>query len=740
VRKFICFALAALTCASLAQDSKVTYTTVAVSAKKAIADLAQKSGMKIECSPSMEKEILVLRLNDAPIDAVMKQIAAVTSGAWNKEGETYYLVANGSARQIEANRILQRDADAMTKMLKAQITGMAKRDKNAPPEAASIFGINMGGNSALAQIALAIGTTQLASVSDGGRVVYSTNPTGMQKSLPGSATQFINQFVIDYNKLAAMQKQDEPAKADSDENTAMFMEMFGNRMRKPKPITGPPAKALVVVSRKNMFFNSGLSLELKLYDANGKVLTTSTLPLSMGGMPFGAVAAAAVEDGKAGDQTAAPAKKEEGKKVDSREIKLSTLSAELHKMDGSFGRGGGAASLKLSKDLMDALRDPVEHDPLSFVHSEGLIQIAENRNEQLVADLPDSVTSILGFLTDKGTLTTDTFLTEIKGDDKAAVVEGNGWMVVSPADGAKSRKERIDRYALRTLIQVADSKGSVGLDDVASYATKNESPMEGAPASMSYIMLFAPGAVQQGMMGQVNWDMLRFYGLLDPAQKQSLRQGTRLAFNRLTSGQEAQVTKMVFGAKESLVVETRQNRPGQPKEDPITQMIRSQMEMFGGGNENDYRTEPTEVMPSGLPQDGFIVVDFSSEPVGQPQTMSTDLGRGISLGPTELGLFKFFKDDPQMAGMSGEMPTMDDIKVGTRSIYNFSFYVAQAVCEKQTLNDDAIAKDAPVYKVGNLPADFQKRIDEMANSLKNNPMFKMISKMGGFGSKVPPPQ
>jgi hypothetical protein len=261
--------------------------------------------------------------------------------------------------------------------------------------------------------------------------------------------------------------------------------------------------------------------------------------------------------------------------------------------------------------------------------------------------------------------------------------------------------------------------------------------MEGAPASMSYIMLFAPGAMQQGMMGTVNWDLLRLYGMFDATQKQALRRGTRLPYGQLSPGEQTQVTKMLFGPDESLTIENRQNGPNQKKEDPFTEMMMSQMSRFMGGNESDFRTEPTEVMPSGLPPDGFIQVNFTSEPVGQPQTMSTDFGRGMALGPMELGLFKFFKDDPQMSQLGGQMPTMDDIKVGQRSIYNFSFYVAPSVCQKQTLNDDVIPKDAPVYKMTNLPADFQKRIDDMAVAMKNNPMWKMIGTMGGQRG-VPP--
>lgn len=303
----------------------------------------------------------------------------------------------------------------------------------------------------------------------------------------------------------------------------------------------------------------------------------------------------------------------------------------------------------------------------------------------------------------------------------------------------KSRKERADRSALRALIQTSQSKGYASLDDIAAYATRNEAPMAGAPATMMYLMLFAPGSMQQGITGIVNWDMLRFYGQLDPAQRQALRQRARLPFGQLGPDQQNQLNKMLFGAEAVLTVD-RPVGPNQKKQDPLTEMITAQIQRFTGGNDADYQTEPTEVMPNGLPANGYITVDFTSEPVGQPQTMSTDFGRGSALGPMELGMLKFFKEDPAMSQLSGQIPNLDDIKVGTRSVYNFSFFVAPAVSEKHQLNDDSIPKDAPVYKMTNLPSDFRKRIDDMAATFKTNPIWKMIGQMGGMGrGAVPPP-
>lgn len=339
----------ALCCASFAQEAKVTYTTGAVSAKKAIAELAQKSGAKIACSAAMANEVLILRLQDAPMDQVMAQIAAVTSGTWTKEGDTSYLVANGGGRTAEANRALQHFAAKIGTALKKQQETLAKRGPSSADQGSAMFAAMGAGEASMVKLALAIGVNQLAAVPDGGRVVYSSNPTRMQRPLPGGADAIVAEFVTEYNKRAAIAKQDEPAKTAADEQMSALMELFGNRMRKPKPITSPPAKALVIATRRGMFF--GFTLELKLYDASGTILATTSSPV-VTDMPF---------DPQALIRPTAPPKSE------GQEIQLSALSKELYSANRSFG-AMSAGNVKFSKELMDALKDPVERDP-PLLHS-----------------------------------------------------------------------------------------------------------------------------------------------------------------------------------------------------------------------------------------------------------------------------------------------------------------------------------------------------------------------------------
>lgn len=727
MRHFTWFAVLALVGVAWAQDSfpdaKVTYTTVAVAPRQALAEISAKTGVQLQSTPIMDREVLVLRLKDAPLGEVMRKIAGATAGAWEKKGYIYYLVADMTKRQQEAATAQQKYVEGIAKRLQKMREEMAKAKE--PPvktggadDADDMMGFLSMGESSIQKMVVALGAAAIAQVPEGGRIVYASQPTRMQRALPGNVAALIGEFIAEYNKQAIADKQSDDDLAGAPPEAAAFLEIF--KPKKREVIKGNPAKVLVALERSNGMFG-GVKLEVKLFDGNGVVLAAQSSQVSVD-MPF--------DPEEFGKPAPAPTKP-------SPKIELSPVSKELFNAGRSFSSMGGASNLKLSPALMAAFADPVAHDPLSFIDSEGLIAVAENRDRQLVADLPDDLLSFWQNLKAKGDLTVDSFLAGLKDGDATVLTDADGWLVVSPGQPVEARADRTDRYALRTLIQAAQRQGYVSLDDLSAYALKNDSPMDGAPASTAYIMIFAPNAVQGSMMGSTDWDLLRLYGNLSLAQRQTLKDGGRVGFGQLPPAAQNLLNQMLFGAKTNLQVETNQ-----PKKDsdPLMDMMMSQISRFGRGDGGgDYRTEPTEVMPQGLPPAGYLQVAFTSEPIAMAQTVSTDFGRNFALSPLELGLFKFFKEDPSMAEMAGELPTFDDMKVGVRSVWNFSLVVASQVDQKGTLNDDRIPKDAPVYKMGALPDDFQKRIDDMAVKMKKNPFWSAIGKMGGMGRQTPPP-
>ncbi|MBC8063559.1 MAG: hypothetical protein H7Y17_01915, partial [Chlorobia bacterium] len=155
---------------------------------------------------------------------------------------------------------------------------------------------------------------------------------------------------------------------------------------------------------------------------------------------------------------------------------------------------------------------------------------------------------------------------------------------------------------------------------------------------------------------------------------------------------------------------------------------------FGG----DYKTEPTEVMPNGLPGEGYLELKLTLDSIAKPTGNVPAMFGNAVLGADELAMLKMFKDMPGMEQMAALMPVIDDLRLGERSVYEFKFTVAEGVWMEQTLNDDKINAKSPVVKMANLPAAFAKKIDDRLAAFKKLPFFDPAF-IGGGNRGVPPP-
>src|SRR5688500_10045291 len=88
-----------------AQDlsQAVTYESNAASAKKVIAELSALSKVPMEAAPLTANEVLVIRVKDVPLTTLMKKIAEVTSGDWEKDGELWRLIPMNGKRNLQAS-------------------------------------------------------------------------------------------------------------------------------------------------------------------------------------------------------------------------------------------------------------------------------------------------------------------------------------------------------------------------------------------------------------------------------------------------------------------------------------------------------------------------------------------------------------------------------------------------------------------------------------------------------------
>ncbi len=688
-----------------AQDfaKPITYETRAVPVERVIDDLSRLSGQSLKAATAARGEVLVISVKGAPLGDLMKQIATVTSCEWKPDSGSYWLTPSASARNREESTEASFRAGAIrdaigkrTKELEA-LVGSAKPGQTAqpiPPEERAITELLEG-----------VRTDDLASLDAGARMVFSSQPTRMQRPMGSNATQILTRFVKDHNAAlvgteAEYQKQLNRPELQQLPN---FVKTMIERQRKP---IGSIGKVLLVASR--LPFVPSVQLQLRVYDSQGALAFSHPSFLSIQSV----MAMANTILGKPG------ANAPKGTPVQySDETKQ--LQAVLR---GMMNPGGANYKLAVKPALLDSLEHPERVDPLSFAPSDELLSLAKAKGLPLVADVPDSEVSMTVIAGQRSDKTVEQVESAIRAAQNEKFVDATGWVDVMPSNPVESRAARADRGALRTLIAASLAKGVPSLDDIAAYAQRAPAPSDGGIGSV-YAVLLVPGVMSSNLGNIVSWDMLRLYGSFGIEQKHTLVGGGRIRFQNLSPAQRALVSKMVFGPTAPIVVDRGQK----PDEIQIPYLNA----MMGGGT--DYLDEPTESMPNGLSPGGSLSLSTDTEPFAYPVTDDGTpvIASAAELGPEELGAFKMFRDDPKYQMISSLLPTFERVKVGSRTLMKFKFALAPSVSMMEQLNDCSLPKGAPVVSMDDLPADFQARINQDEEKVKKSPLGALGPMLGG---------
>lgn len=734
LRSYSLLAALALVTASFAQSAspKITYTTVAVPINRALAEISKQAGMRLTAAPLVANEVIILSVKGMPLDDVKIQIAKACSAKWEPIEGGEMLIPDLVQRRQEEQKDRAEYVEALSKSLKQLVDSLnppkpdpkAKADPAGAAMAEQVgwFGGSGASGKAIIKLIQSIGVTNLAAIGERDRVVYSSNPTRMQKPFVGNWGPILAQLVTENNEQIAKRMRDKTeVKEPENEQMKKLREMFGDFDETDKPVEGTPSKAILICARQPMF--GGLMLTLRVYNEKGKIVITGNQML-MGGDSM----LADIPDMEFGPDGLPREKPKPKTATTEKPIEFSVTTKELNSLSNVMNMA--ASPTKMSDELRMKLLSPDQYDPLSFTTSEALLATAAQRGKNLVAVMPDKMDSYLAmFMPKSEALTPTQYLESIQ--DVATVSADGPIILIRPLKPAESRKERIDRVALGAFLKAVDSKGTISLDDLAAYAQRSNSPMEDT-SSMTYFMLFAPNAIQSGMGGQVSWDALRFYGSLSATQRKSLSEGTRMSFSQFSPPQAAAVRQLAFGPEENLIAE---NPDAKKPEFEFPSFIRGALMARLGG---DYRSEPTEVMPNGLPGTGFVELKLTQDSIAKPTGNVPAMFGNAVMGADELAMLKMFKDMPGMEQFSAMMPTIEEVRLGERSVYEFKFTVAEGVYLEKTLNDDRLSSKSPVVKMANLPSAFAKKIDDRLAAFKKLPFFDPAFLSPNRGGPPPP--
>lgn len=724
---------------------RVSFAHESAPAKVVVEKLSKHAGVPLMVAPQTGAEILCVSVKDAKLADLLKRIALVTSGEWRAEEGGFRLIRPVGIVNAQAAERIRLRRVAVAEAIKKKVQEVYAKPKaggasSADPELGAFnpFGGSGPTEKAIVRLLQMANTSLLANLEDGERIVYSSQANRMQSQFNGNVATIVQELINAHNQAIRERPVEVGGDPDVDlEEIRAFLKELGISSEE-RPIDSRPAKLLLVASRgggmmgMSFLMGESIGLELLLFDATGKVIFRGQSALQMGGGMFEAFGeafeeAVAVQGGQ-------PAKKKEPIQIPGPdgEVEFSTRTKEVLGIFGSAtGPMGPRLPTNISKETEALLLRPDINDPLSFDQSDALFAIAKVKGWQVVANLPDSRLSFFGQMmgsAPKGKV--NDAIVSLREDRAVKLIEADNWFVAMPSDPIEARLQRVDRPSLAALLAATKSKGVPSLDDCAAYAVKNEAPMR-TPAAMLYMALYAPNLMGQGMMGFTDWNVLRLYAQLDAGNRLRLESGDRIEFSVLDHGKRALVERILFGTNANLTVG--------PPSNLDENFFLSMMKQLVGRQAQEWKQEPTEIMPSGLPNAGILSMKLTTSPVGTvtgDNPMASMMG---ALGPGELALLQLFKEDENMGQFMGMMPPIQGLKLGTRKSYRFTFQVAPDVSSTKTLQDDSIDKNAQSVSIDALPTDFRAAISKQMEEIKNSPFFKLMIGVGTSRRTGPPP-
>ncbi len=549
-------------------EARVTFQTPGERVAVLLTELSPQFGQPLACTKSVAEDVVAIRFQDVPAKLAMDRIAEVLHSTWRKEYGKLFLTRTDAQdrQQREAER-----ATAIADMRQAQAQVASQLAEMGPFDAASAkklsddLSAHMANrptgpamNSAylredrdlearsplgrgISRLRLAISAEQLVDLPLGIRVVYSTNPTRLQRPLPADAAKVVQQIASDLEAWAAVAVPSQGRRMGGPINS---LELFHSSFSES------PTRALLIVSRFSR--DSDTRFELLLANDKGHVLArgSQTLPSRRSG----------VFD--------VPVPPNDTPLVVSDEVQsIATMTRTT-----SLPTTGSLA------DVVDRLKNPDRFDPLSLAIGPGLIAAAEARHENLVALMSDPLWDLGTLVSNPKGVTVGHFLNQLR--TRAMVNEVAGWLSVQPITPAQDRDTQVDRLKLAKFVKQRVTDPKFTIEQSAEWALSLPRTNENALPRTYTRILMGVGAGPDN-----NEDLLRMYGGMSPGQRTAAL-GDGVTIGSLSDESRAELNRMIFGFGPSVTMD----------------LVLSSGNPVDFAAMNGLGREPTEMFANGFPE------------------------------------------------------------------------------------------------------------------------------------------
>ena len=564
----------------------ISFTERGAPLAKVMPRLAEVAKLHLAVTVALRKEVVCIDVHDVTVKALMDRLAQVTAGAWTeaKDG-TIYLGPLPSARAAQRVADVAYRTEQLAKALAFVPPKQKQKDGQDNEEEPSV-------PPALAGLLRGIGVKTLAAIPNGTRVVFSTRPTATQEPLGGQAFEVFAQIARESN--AEVDESTEQTKAGLlTEEQRNDLEVLRGR------ITNAPVKLLLIVGRDDSMSEPvQLHVELRGYDSQGKALQVCTALLSL--PEIAAETDVHEERINISHETRQLAQLQRALRITVTEADPSDERLQTNPNNVRFQM---APSLRA--EATERVFAPDRFDPLAY-GDDYLMALAASKQCQLVACVPDTLLYLHQQAGDAAT-TPAKVLFRLQQDSSIAVTLAAGWLCIAPRDSDAVEARRVDRADLARVMRKLQTNGYLKLDEVLEMSAAN---MALDSEGVTFEWCEMASAWFFPAFGE-DWPTVALFSSLDEAQRSALLQSHQLGFKYLTDAQASLVRHMIYRTEEDFFISLEHETPAAPA--PIGA---NPVQTGSASDEpDDYRSEPTEIAPNGLPREGYITLSDSMDQV-----------------------------------------------------------------------------------------------------------------------------
>jgi len=704
VRALIC--ALALVAGSRVMADPITVQVGPSPIRAVLGEISKATGETYAVAEELQADIVIVQVTNREASEVLDRLANVTEGKW---------VTRNGVKTLEVDTARQRERrEAENKETVDTFIGALEQFTKVESEMTA----------ALAKLLLAQPRAVLVRMATE-RTVLSSSPNRLQSPLAGRYAE-LAQLMIDSTNAQAEAMNQMPLE-EIQPMLKLFKAMgLDTTTFLPQPVTTEPAELVVVSETSDNRFTDETMIKVFLADADGRVISSTVLPISDWRTMMEAEPEMPPEEGTS-DETVVDEpspmlilewvpedplvrgpEATQFERIMQRQYQVEAMMAPMAAED---------RALLLRPDL---------HEPLDLYAGDVMRQTAEKGDLDIVGLVPDRLLMGSFGLEGENTNLRNTWFAWTPYL-KAEHVEG--WVTLSPEDLDESREQRVNRPALAALL-LASETGRPSLDQWADYVRAGGLRDELGYGNIESLYLGFVLGQQQGMDAiTMDRGALRVWAHLSDNQRDSIRGGNGVRLGTLNRAAVDALYRWLL--KATLLPQRQENQEG------MRLMSAFFAGMSGMGTQIGFLwQEPTELLGNGWNQDALIGAYVTEEPVLTPVTLD---GKPITtfpmMGPEEYAFFTEMLNGPAAGQVT--MPTR--FEISDRTVIELAARLTPTHELRGTLTDVRERSGRPVRGRDELPKDFTDKVEAARKALDALGIMEFFRMMGEGGMRGQPP-